>query len=66
VLLSIDLCWSGDKYFKKCYCPGTDPALASPQFSELRELMYEKRREYTNAAPGFPPIHYFGGNNNFS
>ena len=60
-LALIDSCLSGDKYYPKCYCPGVDPALTSPQFKELRDLMYEKRREYTNADPGFPPILEFPG-----
>ena len=63
-LLCIDLCWGELKLFPKCYCPGTDQALASTQFSEVRDLMYVKRREYTNSASGFPPIHYFPGKAN--
>ena len=57
---------ASDKYYAKCYCPGTDPALESVQFKELRDLMYVKRREYTNVSPGFPPVHYFPGKYNMN
>ena len=57
-----NLCDSADKYYAKCYCPGTDPALASTQFKDLRDLMFVKRREYTSVSTGFPTIHYFPGN----
>ena len=60
----IDSCISGDKYYPKCYCPGVDSALSRSEFKELRDLMYEKRREYTNADPGFPPIYEFPGSYN--
>ena len=56
-----DLCNAADKYYPKCYCPGTDPALASSQFKELRDLMYVKRREYTNADSGFPSVYRYPG-----
>lgn len=59
----VDVCNSADKYYAKCYCPGTDPVLASSQFKELRDLMFVKRREYTNADPGFPSTYEFPGKN---
>ena len=61
ILLVVGLCKSSDKYYSKCYCPGKEKTLATSQFKELRDLMYVKRREYTNADPGFPPIYEFPG-----
>ena len=56
----VNLSKSADKYYAKCYCPGTDPVLASGQFKELRDKMYELRRIYTKGE-NMPLVRYLPG-----
>ena len=58
----VNLSKSADKYYAKCYCPGTDAILANSQkeYKDLRDKMYELRRIFTKGE-NMPLVRYSQG-----